>query len=197
MLDSSNTIILAYGSLLNKTSREEHNNIKVSGMPVIVRGWERGWLTRSFSEQQTYVGAKRNSTTSLTALAIPSHIDESLLEREKDYRFTEVSSKQVSYTNGEMIDCEPSFERKKFYICETLEEHPPNLEYPIHQSYIDTCLAGALEANGETWLTAFLKTTSTWPSKFIVNDRKNPMYPRSAPVAEEQLSIIDEIIGGL
>ena len=72
------SVLLAYGSLLNKNSREEHSNIRADGIPLLVNGWERGWITRSTSEKQTYVGAIQNSEKSLNALALPISIDQKL-----------------------------------------------------------------------------------------------------------------------
>ena len=62
-LDESH-IVLGYGSLLSRDSRERYSQINTLGIPVMVSGFERAWVTRSIQEQQTYVGAIKNSSKS-------------------------------------------------------------------------------------------------------------------------------------
>ncbi len=85
-------MVLGYGSLLSKNSRERYSNIFTQGLPVTVFGFERAWVTRSLHEKQTYVGAVVNAHSKLNAQLIPTQINPALQEREKDYRFVEVSA---------------------------------------------------------------------------------------------------------
>ncbi|MEC8490670.1 MAG: gamma-glutamylcyclotransferase, partial [Pseudomonadota bacterium] len=39
-------MVLGYGSLLSKDSRERYSNIFTPGIPVTVSGFERAWVTR-------------------------------------------------------------------------------------------------------------------------------------------------------
>ena len=90
-------MVLGYGSLLSKDSRERYSNIFTPGIPVTVSGFERAWVTRSLHEKQTYVGAVANAQSKLNAQLIPTQINPALQEREKDYRFVEVSAKALNF----------------------------------------------------------------------------------------------------
>ncbi|WP_412724774.1 hypothetical protein [Alteromonas sp. D210916BOD_24] len=46
-------IVLGYGSLMRKDSRERYSQIYTQGLPVTVSGYERAWVTRSLDERQT------------------------------------------------------------------------------------------------------------------------------------------------
>lgn len=186
-------IIIGYGSLLSKSSREKYSNIKSLPLPLQVKGWERSWITRSQDEKQTYVGAVQNNNKWLNAQVFYTEIDESLLAREQDYRFKEVKMNSLvfdSVVNEGQLDI---LSRLNFYICETLEPNQSSNEFPVNSSYIDTCLKGCLEIGIEGEVSRFIKTTSNWPSKFKNNDRHETKYPRAAAVAEHEMLLFDKI----
>jgi hypothetical protein len=62
-------IVIGYGSLMSKQSRDTHSNIRSLPLPVVVNGWERAWVTKSNDEKQTYVGAYRNNASSFNSHA--------------------------------------------------------------------------------------------------------------------------------
>ncbi|MBF7071892.1 gamma-glutamylcyclotransferase [Glaciecola sp. MH2013] len=187
-------IVLAYGSLLNRASREQHNDVYADGLGVMVQGWERSWITRSESEKQSYVGARPNISISLSALALPMMIDEKLVAREKDYRFTEVDFSCLHFDTSLPQHLRAELSKKKFVICESLLRHEPNHSYPVNQSYIDTCLAGAIESGGQKFAERFVETSSGWDSLYIVNDRHAPMYPRFASLSKRLHNTIDMLL---
>jgi len=189
-------IVLGYGSLLSKDSRERYSNIFTQGIPVTVEGFERAWVTRSLSEKQTYVGATPNKRESLNAQLIPTTLNPTLQAREKDYRFVSVTSENVIFNNIDsqyralLIEQLSPF---SLWICETLDCHEPSQAYPVHQTYIDTCLAGCLEHGGIYEAKAFVANTKLWDHPRI-NDRANPLYPRSARVSSDVHQIIDMLL---
>ena len=75
-------MVLGYGSLLSKCSRERYSNIFTEGVPVTVAGFERAWVTRSLQEQQTYVGAVANAHSKLNAQLIPTQINPALQDKQ-------------------------------------------------------------------------------------------------------------------
>jgi hypothetical protein len=188
------SVLLAYGSLLNKNSREEHSNIRADGIPLLVNGWERGWITRSTSEKQTYVGAIQNSEKSLNALALPISIDQKLTKREQDYRFTEVSFSELDFNVEISEQTISKLQSKRFLICETLAIAPSSEDFPVYQSYIDTCIAGAIESNGESYGAQFITTTSDWSNLNTINDRTVPCYMRAAEVNQQMQNLIDKLL---
>ncbi len=191
-------VVLGYGSLLSRDSRERHSNIFVKGIPVTVSGFERAWVTRSVQEKQTYVGATPNATCQLNAQLIPTEINPSLKTREKDYRFVEVSINDIHLNISDRVQREIRLETlstHRFWICETLACEPANDAFPVNQTYIDTCLSGCIEHGGVEEAKAFLKHTQLWHHPRI-NDRLQPQYPRAAKVEHQHIATIDALLGG-
>lgn len=189
-------MVLGYGSLLSKCSRERYSNIFTEGVPVTVAGFERAWVTRSLQEQQTYVGAVANAHSKLNAQLIPTQINPALQEREKDYRFVEVSPQDLDFHLHNQSAYVPPSERLSqftFWICETLACEPANDTFPVHQTYIDTCMAGCLEHGGQAEAERFVAHTSLWGHP-RVNDRASPKYPRAALVNSEDTAHIDRLL---
>lgn len=189
-------MVLGYGSLLSKDSRERYSNIFIQGIPVTVSGFERAWVTRSVEEKQTYVGAAANATSKLNAQLVPTKINPALQEREKDYRFVEVSPQNLNFhlhhpDNATWL--EDTLSQFSFWICETLACEPASEAYPVHQTYIDTCLAGCLEHGGQEEAKRFIAQTSLWEHP-RVNDRVAPQYPRAALVDSKQIEHIDTLL---
>ncbi|HBY39184.1 MAG TPA: gamma-glutamylcyclotransferase, partial [Alteromonas sp.] len=136
-------VIMGYGSLMNADSRHRHSNIPHHGIAVSVLGFERAWVTRSLPEKQTYVGAYQQADAWLNAQLVPSHLDPSIQQREQDYRFTRVSEAQLCLPyDAEVNETLASWlSERDLWICETLDTHPATNDFPVNQSYIDTCLA--------------------------------------------------------
>ena len=184
--------LLGYGSLLSDDSRFRFSQNPHPAASVMVSGFRREWITRSEPEKQTYVGAVIDADAALNAHCIPVVLNPSLHKREQDYRFVEVSLAQVSSLqcpNAHLLD---AIERPEvtLWLCESLLRQPPTPDFPIHQSYIDTCLSGSLTHGGLTEAKRFMLSTSGWGH--IVNDRASPRYPRAARVNDDSLRIIDD-----
>ncbi|WP_394223694.1 gamma-glutamylcyclotransferase [Alteromonas gracilis] len=195
-LQTEKHIVLGYGSLLSKNSRERFSNIYTQGIPVTVSGFERAWVTRSLQEKQTYVGAVANARSQLNAQLIPTQINPALQEREKDYQFVAVNPQDLNF-HSHHGDATPWLEERlsafTFWICETLDCAPASEEYPVHQTYIDTCIAGCLEHGGKEEAERFVAHTSLWDHP-RVNDRANPKYPRAALVESDVSNDIDKLL---
>lgn len=189
-------MVLGYGSLLSKSSRERYSNIFTEGVPVTVAGFERAWVTRSVQERQTYVGALAHFQSKLNAQLIPTLINPALQEREKDYRFVEVSPNHLDFhlhAGSDNTSLEQLLSQFTFWICETLACEPANEAFPVHQTYIDTCIAGCIEHGGEQEAARFIAQTSLWEHP-RVNDRAKPQYPRPAVVSSEIAAKIDKLL---
>lgn len=187
--------LLGYGSLLNADSRLTHSAIPHQGIPVTVKGFERGWVTRSIQEKQTYVGAKPKANATLNAQLIPVELNPSLQQRERDYQFVEVPLDQLVFalpTASEQA-LRQGLQSRRIWLCETLALVPADENHPVSQTYIDTCLAGCLEQGGEEAAKAFITSTTGW-SHPRVNDRAAPNYPRAGRVSDEHLRIIDALM---
>jgi hypothetical protein len=190
---STTTIELGYGSLMNQSSREMYNNINSPCLPLKVEGWKRQWLTRSIEEKQTYVGALKSQRCVINAQAVPTAIDESLLRREVDYRFVEVHPDSIQFSEKVCPGTRHKINECRFYICESLLVEAPTKAFPVYQTYLDTCLAGCIEAGGIKEAQSFMKSTYGWPSFGIINDRDMPKYPRVGSISKETYAIIDKV----
>lgn len=188
-------IVLGYGSLMNTDSRQRFSAIPHDGIPVIVHGFSRAWLTRSEIEKQTYVGAVPDSQSSLNAQLLPSKMDPSLAERERDYQFVSVSTAdlEMDLTKDSKALLFPWLESKSLWICETLLQQPADKHFPVSQTYIDTCMAGCIEHGGEEEAIRFIQTTSLWEHPRH-NDRENPVYPRAGRVPKSVCARIDALM---
>ena len=188
-------IVLGYGSLMNSDSRSRHSGIPHDGVEVEVFGFERGWITRSEPELQTYVGAYHKTDGWLNAQLVPTLLDPALQKREQDYRFTPVTIDQLHFELADdlterLIDW---LKLRDIWICESLKVEPSSADYPVHQSYIDTCLAGCLELGGEAAVRRFIASTTGW-QHHRVNDREAPRYPRAAVVNPAYFAVIDQLL---
>lgn len=197
-LAENKPLVLGYGSLMSSDSRRRFSNIEHHGLMVQVTGYKRAWITRSLEEQQTYVGALPDERGSLNAQLIAADMDPALAEREKDYQFERVPASQiVSHLASEQATALQDFlNDKRVYICRSLASYPAEADFPIHRSYVDTCMAGCLEAGGEAAARAFVEQTGHW-NQHLVDDRHNPQYPRAARVAASHREVIDSILDDL
>ncbi|MEW9798409.1 gamma-glutamylcyclotransferase [Alteromonas sp. CYL-A6] len=188
-------LVLGYGSLMSADSRQRYSAIHVPGLPVHVSGFYRAWVTRSVSERQTYVGALPEVSARLNAQLIPTVIDPSLQDREKDYRFVQVSpDKLTSSLTREQHDTLVNWlDEKTVWICQTLDDQPADDTHPVSQTYIDTCLSGCLEHGGINEARQFIETTRGW-SHPRINDRVTPRYPRAARVCPSLYERIDALL---
>jgi hypothetical protein len=186
-------ILVGYGSLMSKQSRDTHSNIRSLPLPVIVNGWERAWVTKSNDEKQTYVGAYRNNASSFNGHAFYTNIDEKLLQREQDYRFSKLKLDQLDFDSGINTSMLEVLSNCTVYVCETLERTTPSREFPVNASYIDTCLKGCLDVGGIEEVKRFIKTTKHCPDVFKLDDRLKPKYPRAAATCISECTIFDEI----
>lgn len=188
-------LVLGYGSLMSADSRTRFSSITGPALPVTVSGYYRAWVTRSPTEQQTYVGALPEQNAQLNAQLIPATIDPKLQDREKDYQFVLVNPQNItSRLSEDDHDALVNWlEGRKVWLCQTLDAREADDIHPVSQTYIDTCLAGCLEHGGDVEAQQFLNTTRGWQHPRI-NDRANPRYPRAAKVESDMLSVIDAML---
>ena len=192
---SYNHLILGYGSLINRDSRQRFSDLTHTGLLVEVNGFARGWITRSIREQQTYVGAWPEHSGRLNALMVPTALSPALARREKDYRFVQV---QPQYIDAG-LDIQSSqflqdrLAHKQVWICQSLATQLADAHYPVSQTYIDTCLAGCLEHGGQASAQAFIRSTAHWP-EHIRQDRTQPAYSRPGRVSPHQQRQIDALL---
>lgn len=186
--DAQNKVIIAgYGSLLSQYSRETYSQILSTSLAVDVKGWQRGWITRSTTEHQTYAGAVPDSNSRLCAQLIALQFDEKFEKREKDYRFSrlqlsdiDLNEIQAKHQNSQaweallrLLDSVP------IYICETLDAQTSSTDFPVNYSYINTCIQGSYEKRANAGIASFFEHTQGWDSGVFNDDITNPLYSRA------------------
>lgn len=188
-------IVVGYGSLMNTDSRQRFSAIPHDGIPVELKGFTRAWVTRSEDERQTYVGAMPDHSARLNAQLLPSLMDPSLARRERDYQFVSVSVADLQFDIDRDAEAMllPWLERRSLWVCETLLQQPADDDFPVSQTYIDTCLAGCIEHAGEQEAVRFIQTTQLWDHP-RTHDRASPVYPRAGRVSAEMHARIDQIM---
>lgn len=193
--------VIGYGSLMSHDSRFRFSNIDTKGLPVLLSGWERGWVVNCPIEKFTSVGATANEQAQLNALLVPVEaITPELQQREQNYRFTPIAHHDVIpfFENDELPE-----KSAKFWVCEVLNPTESCENHPIYQSYVDTCLVGCLENGDDNFASLFIASTFGWlhstqteshqPAHWI-NDRNAPHYPRAANIDKETESRIDQLL---
>jgi hypothetical protein len=190
-------IVLGYGSLLNRDSRHRHSGIAHECIEAIVLGFQRGWVTRAYHEQQTYLGVWPDPAAKINVQLVPTSINPELRQRERDYRFVPVAPEQLEFSLSEQHQQRllEWLADKSIWICETLEILPANPDYPVSQTYIDTCLAGCLQQGGEGSAHTFIATTDYWQHPRL-NDRNAPIYPRYGNISRAERELIDTLLSG-
>lgn len=197
--------VLGYGSLLSADSRKRHSQLEHQPLPIKLSGWARDWVTRSQGERQTYVGASPDKDKIINGALVPVNgLSPSLRTREQDYEFVLVDIAYIEFLpNTENRDTiRQQLSDKKIWLCETKKRQSASPEYPVYQSYVDTCLAGCLEFGGRLFATEFaLQSFERFVGKEIesgsqhwLNDRARPQYPRAAQMAQDIHRVIDSIL---
>jgi len=186
--------IIGYGSLLSHDSRKRFSNLDISPVHVKLHGWQREWQVNSPAENQTYVGVQPNEKATLNAALIPTtSIDTKLQQREKDYEFVQVAKEQIEFLSQMPNNNLARLNESKLWICRPKSNDTPNKSFPVNQSYVDTCLAGALESGLDGYAEEFIHTTVGWHHHWV-NDRHRPKYPRAAAICTATLSQIDMLL---
>lgn len=178
-------LVAGYGSLLSQYSRRRYSNIDSLGLSVLVKGWERNWITRSVTEKQTYAGAIPNKHAALSAQVIALEFNDDFEKREQDYRFTKIDFDSIEIIPSLAATHQAllvQLSEIPMYICETLAIVPSTECFPVNFSYVETCLAGSHELSGTKGVDTFFTHTQGWDTSYFNDDRSSHLYPRSTPV---------------
>ena len=189
----SSDYIIGYGSLLNHDSRLRHSGLNVEAIYVRLNGWQRVWQAPSPAEQQTYLGVVPCTSSQLNAALLPMKLmSDKLKSREQDYNIIKISIKQLEFCHSNAGSREQiaKLASKQIWLCQPKHLQWPTEQLPVYQSYVDTCLAGAIELGQMNALFDFIASTQGW-SHFWLNDRTAPRYPRKADTHKSLHSKID------
>ncbi len=181
--------IFAYGSLLNHYSRTHYSGINANPVLATIHGWSRSWCAAYPDEGATYAGAIVDHGAELDGILIATEVDQGLLEREREYRFTQLSLDRLNYDERELTVSSTD----RIFICETVDPKGPSQQLPLPQSYVDTCLVGCFELNGLDGIARFIDQTTAWECVWL-NDRDSHIYPRSSRISTFRAKQIDDLL---
>ena len=192
----ADTFVVGYGSLLSHDSRLRFSGIDTKLIPVNLAGWRRSWSGRCSDERVTYAGASPRVGASMNAALMPTEeISPELRARERNYNFVAVTVDQLTFygSDDRQAAWAETLAHKKLYICDIIDPISARADFPILQSYVDTCIAGCFETEIPDFAAQFVRTTCGWENGWI-NDRQQPRYPRAARISEETRDQIDQLL---
>lgn len=187
--------IIGYGSLMNKSSKQETYSHAGKSLPIIVKGFRRGWFASgpNVPFSITYLGAEVDAKSAFNAImfALPNpRALQKYDNREDTYCRIKVPSESIVSLSNKNIPIGEYW----IYVTPKQKHKLPSKQYPLIQSYVDLFLSGCFEIQEKYHLPNFaqecISTTSGW-SKYWVNDRP---YPRRAFDGHPNIKKIDTLI---
>jgi hypothetical protein len=174
--------VVGYGSLMEDGSRARTAPRAGAAHPVEVTGYERGWFARGspIGFSTTFLGVRPSDHASMNAVAY--EVDAIELAA-TDRRESSYCRAPVDASAMRILD--PSFAlppraQAWIYALDARSVRPPDMRFPIVQSYVDLFLGGCLEQEERFGLAGFAReciaTTAGW-SRHWVNDRIHPRRP--------------------
>ena len=186
--------VIGYGSLMQDSSRMRTAPHAGAARPVTVKGYQRGWFSRSQSHglATTYLGVVADVTSSLNAVMY--HVDAKELaafdRRERGYCRVAVPPSAVKRLVGE----KPSSGQLWIYEVRPGEAAEADDDHPVAQSYVDIFLDGCIEQEERYHLSGFatqcVRTTYGWSANWV-NDR---VYPRRPSAFQPRATQIDQLL---
>lgn len=191
----SQQYIIAYGSLIETTSKNSTDPHSGENKPVWIAHYQRGWFSKGLSDgfSTTYLGVikSKHARFNGTIFNLPSaNAFKKYDAREKYYCRVLVAPDDIHLLTGKKLP------QGQFWIYELKPEllAPPSARYPIVESYVDIFLAGCLEIEEKYHLRNFaaacVNTTSDWSINWV-NDR---IYPRRPSMYQPRATAIDKLL---
>ncbi|OYT17482.1 MAG: hypothetical protein B7C24_02355 [Bacteroidetes bacterium 4572_77] len=186
--------IFGYGSLVNKSTWNFQTQMK----QVELKGWTREWrqIVKLQGKEICALSIAPQPTSSIQGILLMSNksIHDTLNNREIGYQTLSLNPETIfppSCSNPIKISKETS-DIITFAASESSKEWARK-DAPILLSYIDVVVKGYFDLFGRKGVFDFFKSTKGWDLP-ILNDRKDPLYPRSIHLPKDFLNFIDEQI---
>lgn len=187
-------LLVSYGSLISRESREKFSKIYQPVDLVKLRGWKRYWGAPYPDEGATYAAAAPNINSHLHGVLVPIEMSDDLRHRERGYDFVEIkdpANELDLLTRNTEVDLSDS----TVWIAQAKVIATSNNKCPLPQSYVDTCLLGCLEIGTAELVDQFVRETEGWEGVWINDRNREPsIFPRAAKIKEEFVEIFDNII---
>lgn len=185
--------VISYGSLMQDSSRLRTAPHAGAARPVMVKGFQRGWFSRSQSHGlgTTYLGVVSDVTSSVNAVIYQIDVKElaAFDRRERGYCRVAVAPSAVRLLAGERPAGQMwLYEVRPGEAVEADEDHP------VAQSYVDIFLDGCIEQEERFHLAGFstqcVRTTFGWSANWV-NDR---VFPRRPSAFQPRATQIDQLL---
>lgn len=162
-----------YGSLVNLST-----HIYPQARKASLKGWRRVWRHTPLREQAFLSIEPHEATTLLGVTAdVPNADWNALDEREEGY-----ARHDVSHLVSEPMNT-------AVYVVKDEHYSTYDRNHPILLSYLDVVVQGYLQQFGPQGAEHLFETTENWAP--ILDDRKNPLYPRAQKLSDEEREIVD------
>lgn len=173
-----------YGSLVNLATHDFPDP-----RPVRLFGWRRLWRHTDL-RQVAFLTAIPDPECSIDGMIahVPDDDWEALDAREWAYD-------RVAVTAHVRHDLKRPAEVAVYAVAPE-KQSPPSTRHPILLSYIDVVVQGYLHAFGLEGVRDFFATTSGWDAP-ILNDRKEPRYPRHQQLKAAETDLVDRSLNDI
>lgn len=173
-----------YGSLVNLATHSYGN-----ANPAQVTGWQRVWRhTPSSDIAFLTVEPATGITIDGLIAAVPNDDWQALDLREIAYDRQNIN-RDLSHSLSQKIDA-------AIYTIPVEKHGLAQKKQPILLSYLDVVVQGYLQHFGPAGVSRFFATTAGWTAP-ILDDRKNPIYPRHQVLTAQESDLVDRHVAGL
>ncbi|SFR37942.1 gamma-glutamylcyclotransferase family protein [Litoreibacter janthinus] len=173
-----NPFFFGYGSLVNAATHSYP-----STFPATLHGWRRVWKHTSLRE-----------LAFLSVMPVQGHQIDGLIAEVPNSDWSALDVREAGYFRIPVEDAEVTHQagRVDLQMYQTDPEHEvgASAQHPILLSYVDVVVQGFFNTFGEDGVTRFFETTDGWEAP-ILNDRSNPLYPRSQTLTLAETSLVD------
>ncbi len=171
----SDPAFFGYGSLVNVATHDY-----ADPRPAALHGWRRVWRRTNLREAAYLSVEPANDSTLQGLIARVPGADWALLDqREAAYRRHDVTP--IVQHNGP---------KAPTAIYQVKPEHEAEGNHPILLSYLDVVVQGYLRVYGHKGVAHFFDTTAGWNAP-VLNDRKDPQYPRHQILTPDETALVD------
>lgn len=187
--------IIGYGSLMNISSLKRTLPQIDYIEPIYLHNYIRSWSAienEKHSLSTTYLGVSKEKNKKINCIIfeVPEQLIDTLDSREFLY-----TRESVNKTDIEFIKSKTKIEdNDNIWIYLTKIPQEPESDFPIIQSYVDTCISGCIQLENQftikNFANTFIQTTQNW-SKYWVNDR---IFPRAPHIHQPLAYKIDDIL---
>ena len=173
-----------FGSLVNKdTLRTSY----VSIAPAVLKGWRRHWQARTetLPQKVALLSVHRDTRCEIKGALVVDKSENlaAVDQREAGYTRVQLSADDLVVPTGYALP-----ERLYVYVAD--EVYGIEDDGALLQSYMDAVMQGFYREHGEEGVKHFVDTTEKF-ARPVIQDRNNPLYPRSVSLSEDEAMLFD------